>query len=61
MAEKTFKEELDEMAVGDIKEYPIDNLISIRSQCSQYGLTWNKKFNCKSNREKRILTVTRTK
>lgn len=61
MAEKTFKEELEEMSVGESKEYPIDNHISIRSQCSQYGLSWNRIFKCISNRANRTLTITRTK
>lgn len=61
MAEKTFREELEAMSIGDSKEYSMDNVLSIRSQCSMYGMSWNKIFQCKSDRETRIVKVTRIK
>lgn len=61
MEKKTFKDELCEMEVGESKVFSADDSISIRSQCSQYGLAWDMRFSTKSDRTQRTITVTRTK
>lgn len=61
MEKKTFREELEEMEVGESKVFSADDSLSIRSQCSQYGIAWDMRFSTKSNRTQRTITVTRTK
>lgn len=61
MVKKTFREELVEMEVGESKVFSADDALSIRSQCSQYGLAWDMTFATKTNRTERTITVTRSK
>lgn len=59
--EKSMRQQLMEMRVGQKLVFPLSNLTSVRAACSNYGLQWDKKFLTESNREERTVTVTRTR
>jgi len=59
--DKSVRQQLLEMVVGDTLTFSLDNLTSVRAACSNYGLQWDRKFLTQSNRDNRTLTVTRTK
>lgn len=56
---KPARQELREMDVREMKEFPINKLCSVRSACSQYGLEWGRKYSTSVDREKRVIAVTR--
>lgn len=56
---KPARQELLEMDVREVREFPINKLCSVRSACSQYGLEWGRKYSTSVDREKRVITVTR--
>jgi len=53
------RSQLMKMEVGDVLTFSLDNLTSVRSACSNYGLQWDKCFQTESNREERSIKVTR--
>lgn len=64
MAEKTFKDELCEMEIGEVKVFPItkeNKASSMRSLCSIHGTDLDRFFACRTNRKDRVLKVTRTR
>lgn len=64
MAEKTFKDELREMEIGEVKVFPIteeNSASSMRSKCSIYGVDLDRFFACRTDRENRVFKVTRTR
>ncbi|MBE6337645.1 MAG: hypothetical protein E7068_02435 [Lentimicrobiaceae bacterium] len=64
MARKTYKEELEEMELGEAKVFPITkehSASSMRSKCSIYGVDMDRFFKCETDRENRVVKVTRTR
>lgn len=59
MAKNNFTRELETMEVGDVREYPIENLRSVRAQASELGSIWQKKFSTRKDEERRVVMVTR--
>lgn len=47
------------LAVGESTSFPIVRLKSVRTQASELGAIYNRKFVTKMNREARTITVTR--
>ena len=56
---QTFTSELEQMKVGDKKEYPASKYTSMRSLASTLSFMLNRKYSTSIDREKRIVTVTR--
>ena len=52
---------LRNMEVGDHHDFPAEKTHSIRAMCAGFGFQWDKTFTTKIDREKRVVTVTRTK
>ena len=50
---------LDELAIGEMAEFPAVRYRYITSTCSDYGFITGKKFRVAKNREKRIVVVVR--
>ncbi|MGN1210344.1 MAG: hypothetical protein ACI4TM_01560 [Candidatus Cryptobacteroides sp.] len=59
--QKSVRQHLREMKVGDVIRFPLDKVTSIRSACSAYSLEWDKGFETLSDRETRTVSVTRTR
>ncbi|WP_259305960.1 hypothetical protein [Segatella copri] len=49
------------MALGQTIDFPIKRMLSVKSSCTDLGAIYSRKFKTKINREKEIITVTRTK
>lgn len=45
--------------IGDEIVFPIERVFTIRSYCSQLGLAYQRKYETKSNRKDRIVSVKR--
>ena len=52
---------IKEMEIGELLEFPIENLNYIKSLVSNIGLIQKKQFTTKQNKEKRIVEVERKK
>ncbi|RGW39850.1 hypothetical protein DWV76_15130 [Segatella copri] len=50
-----------ELALGQTIDFPIKRMLSVKSSCTDLGAIYSRKFKTKINREKEIITVTRTK
>lgn len=50
---------LRELEVGGKHSWPISKLSVIKSNCSTFGLQWNKKFRTQINRRNKTIEVTR--
>lgn len=48
-----------QLSVGESVTYDLERLKSIRTQASELGAVFNRKYTTKTNREARTLTVTR--
>lgn len=48
------------MAVGETKIFPAERANSVRSTASNYGFQWGRSFTTKTNRQDRVVIVTRT-
>lgn len=51
---------LRDLEVGKSHTYPIERMSSLKTMCTNFGAQWDKTFSTKTDREKRIITVTRT-
>lgn len=49
------------LEVGGSDVWPIEKLVSIRSNCSTYSRVWGRKFRTSSDVDARTITVTRLK
>lgn len=56
----TLTSQLEAMQVGDIIEYPAGQSMSVRALASSLGFKLNRVYKTYTDREKRIITVTRT-
>lgn len=59
--QKSVRQHLCEMEVGDVIRFPLEKVTSIRSAASAYSLEWDKCFETLSDRETRTVSVTRTR
>ena len=50
---------LTALEVGDAVVFPISRLKSVRSQASELGAIFNRRFKTKTNRENQTITVSR--
>lgn len=50
---------LFEMNIGEVKDFPIDKLKSVRTQCSELGVIHNRQYVTRTDREKRVIVVKR--
>lgn len=50
---------LSQMEIGDKAEFPIIKMKSVRAQASELGAILNRKYETRSDREKRIIIVKR--
>lgn len=48
------------MAVGETLSFPIDKLKSVRTQASELGAMFERRFTTKTDRATRLITITRT-
>lgn len=56
---KTITSELEPMQIGDRKEFPAVLCTGIRSMASMLGFKWNRVYRTETDREKRVVVVTR--
>lgn len=60
MAKKrTVTSELEPMHIGDRKEFPAALCMSVRSMASMLGFKWNRTYKTETDRERRVVVVTR--
>ena len=50
---------LSQMEIGDKTEFPIIRMKSVRAQASELGAILNRRYSTQSDRENRIIIVTR--
>ena len=53
--------QIRELELGKSISFPIRRMRTIKTTCSELGVIYFRKFRTKINREKEIITVTRTK
>lgn len=53
--------QIRELELGKSISFPIQRMRTIKTTCSELGVIYYRKFRTKINREKEIITVTRTK
>ena len=56
---KPFLAQLRALEVGGTIEQPVSKRSYVNSACVSFSLEWNKKFKTSTNRERRIVVVTR--
>lgn len=56
---KTVTSELEPMRVGDRKEFPAALCMTVKSMASMLGFKWNRTYKTETDREKRVVVVTR--
>lgn len=56
---QTFTSELEQMKVGEVREYPAARCTSVRSMASTLSFRFNRKYTTESDKKRRIVTVTR--
>lgn len=59
-ADKPILTTLRELNVGEMHTFPAEKQSYIKSACAAFGFEWNKKFQTKTNRGDRTITVIRT-
>lgn len=57
---KTVTGELEPMQVGDSKEFPAVMCMTVRSMASMLSFKWNRLYTTRTDRERRVVVVTRT-
>lgn len=57
---KTITGELEPMKIGDSKEFPASLCTTARSMASMLGFKWNRTYKTETDRERRVVIVTRT-
>lgn len=58
---KTITSELEPMKVGERKEFPAALCMTLKSMASMLGFKWDRVYKTTTDRERRVVTVTRTK
>ncbi|MBQ3196555.1 MAG: hypothetical protein IJB63_00360 [Alistipes sp.] len=56
----TLTSQLESMRVGEVIEYPAEQSMSVRALASSLGFKLDRIYKTRTDREKRIITVTRT-
>ncbi len=56
---KTVTSELEPMKVGESKEFPASLCTTVRSMASTLSFKWNRKYSTVTDRERRVVVVTR--
>ena len=59
MNNKTFTSQLNELAVGEFREFPASLCTTARSMASTLSFKWDKKFTTKTDRQRKIIIVKR--
>lgn len=59
MTEKSILSQLRELPVGGTLVVPIEKRSSVKTTVSTFAIQWNKRFSGRTDREKRLFTVTR--
>lgn len=57
---KTITGELEPMKIGESKEFPASLCTTARSMASMLGFKWNRTYKTETDRERRVVIVTRT-
>ena len=57
---KTITGELRELEIGQFAEFPAEQSTSLRSISSMLGFSMNRIYKTESDRERRVIVVTRT-
>lgn len=60
MKKKTITSELEPMQIGECKEFPAEQSMTVRSMASMLGFKWNRTYKTETDRERRVVIVTRT-
>lgn len=62
MAKKnTITADLERMKVGDSKEFPASRVLVMRSMASALSFQWDRTYKTATDRERRVVIVTRVK
>lgn len=56
---KTVTSELEPMKIGESKEFPAALCTTVRSMTSTLGFKWNRVYKTLTDRERRVVVVTR--
>lgn len=56
---KTITGELEPMQIGERKEFPAALCTTARSMASMLGFKWNRTYKTETDRERRVVIVTR--
>ena len=56
---KTITGELEPMKIGERKEFPASLCTTARSMASMLGFKWNRTYKTETDRERRVVIVTR--
>lgn len=54
-----FLAQLRNMQVGDIIEQPLSRRAYIASACTRFALEWERKFSTRTDKDRRVVVVTR--
>lgn len=62
MAKKqTFTREIEQMEIGERRDYPAIRCSSVRAMVSTLGFQFNRRYSTKIDKKRRVITVTRVK
>lgn len=56
----TLTYDIEQMKVGEKREYPAERYLSVTALASSLGFKMNRKYTSAKNKEKRTVTITRT-
>ncbi len=56
---KTVTAELEPMRVGDRKEFPAAQCMTVRSMASMLGFKWGRAYKTETDRQRRVVVVIR--
>ncbi len=58
---RTLTSELESMNVGDTKEFPASQSVTMRSMASTLGFKLDRTYSTETDRERRVLIIKRTR
>lgn len=59
MKKKTVTAELEPMQVGEHKEFPAAQSMTVRSMASMLGFKWGRSYKTETDRKRRVIVVSR--
>lgn len=59
MTKEAFCAKLRQLEIGKSLEEPVERRSYVSSACSRFSLEWGKTFTTRTNRERRVVVVTR--